>query len=406
LGSSKARAAQPMPGFRAVLSDGVEGSRKAPVPAAMGGVKLIVFDFDQTLSIVHVFKSLAGWADRGQSSQASKCRVSRPFACTERGQVRRIRELDKMEPFKEASFSVSVFGGEARVEQIRQTLCTLKERDTELVICTKGFVGVVKRCLSDLGLLDFFTEVYGNIGCGTYGETAYDRAADLTIDTPEEALLLGTEAQADWLTKDRLVMQLMRRSRLRREQALLVEDDPDEIRRAGSVCRTLWVREAEGMTPEHLTRLRRLTEPSCSFAPAPGAKRAAGSAATACERPMPSIAGCAPVRRSAATSLSPMTRALAAAAALSTATPRELPKRATLPFNPRAADALAVLSPARNRASQRACSGPPERAFRRSNSPVPPVPGPIEPRRRRHTRLCGDMQRIPSGNFGCAVAVR
>ncbi|CAK0871133.1 unnamed protein product, partial [Prorocentrum cordatum] len=62
-----------------------------PDAGASGAVRLIVFDFDQTLSVVHVFKSLAGWGDK----QAEKTmQVPRPFASTERGQVRRIREID------------------------------------------------------------------------------------------------------------------------------------------------------------------------------------------------------------------------------------------------------------------------------------------------------------------------
>ncbi|CAK0871134.1 unnamed protein product, partial [Prorocentrum cordatum] len=85
------RPAPSAPPLRAAAGGGREAAPDRPDAGASGAVRLIVFDFDQTLSVVHVFKSLAGWGDK----QAEKTmQVPRPFASTERGQVRRIREID------------------------------------------------------------------------------------------------------------------------------------------------------------------------------------------------------------------------------------------------------------------------------------------------------------------------
>jgi len=222
-----------------------------------GGVRIIIFDFDQTLSCVHVFKSLAGWGE-GRSQQRGLLRVPRPFACTERGQVRRIEELNRTEPFHAEGFARVAFGGEQRVEELRRFLSMLANRGVELIICTKGLVGAAKKCLSDLRLLDFFSEVYGNVGGDAYGDTGYDRAAARAELSPEESALLGSSLSGSWRTKTELIGRLLVQRRLRPQQAVLVEDDPEEIRKASTVCRTHWVREAEGMILEDFAALVRL----------------------------------------------------------------------------------------------------------------------------------------------------
>lgn len=96
---------------------------------AGGGVRLVVFDFDQTLSVVHVFKSLAGWGDKEKGEKILP--VPRPYASTERGQVRRIHELD-VAASRLGNFASAAFGGPVRVEQLRQFLQRLKEKDGAL----------------------------------------------------------------------------------------------------------------------------------------------------------------------------------------------------------------------------------------------------------------------------------
>jgi len=244
----------------AETAESPEAEKQPAAPAeelsAVGGGKLIVFDFDQTLSVIHVFKTLAGWNDRSQALP-----VPEPHASTEHGQVRRIQELSREPVFKADGFAMAAFGGEKRVQEVRLLLRTLTEQNVELVICTKGFVGVARKCLSDLGLLTFFSEVYGNVGNTTYESTPYDKEVARVDPTEEETLLLGSTYQADWSTKDKLISQVMRKKSLRHEQVVLVDDDPEEIRRANAVCRTLWVKNGTGITNEEASKLHRFSMP-------------------------------------------------------------------------------------------------------------------------------------------------
>mmetsp|Transcript_145712 Transcript_145712/g.256962 ORF Transcript_145712/g.256962 Transcript_145712/m.256962 type:complete len:392 (-) Transcript_145712:69-1244(-) len=218
------------------------------------GVRLVVFDFDQTLSVIHVFKALAGW------NKDSATHVPKPFATTERGQVRRIAELNQSEPFsKRGGFAKAMFGGEARVDQVRQLLRALVARDIQLVICTKGLVGAVRKCLHDLDLLHYFCQVYGNVG-DNYGETTYDKELSRARPSSSERQFLGSPDVSSWRSKDKLIAQLMLHAGLHRDQVVLVEDDPEEIRRANSVCRTIWVREASGINIRHCSALRDMVE--------------------------------------------------------------------------------------------------------------------------------------------------
>mmetsp|Transcript_8903 Transcript_8903/g.15712 ORF Transcript_8903/g.15712 Transcript_8903/m.15712 type:complete len:247 (-) Transcript_8903:209-949(-) len=214
-------------------------------------VRLYVFDFDQTLTVFHVFKTLAGWP----KGDGSLC-IPEPFATSELGQACRVEELSKTD-FKEAGgFASIAFGGPERVEQVRSMLNFLKENGAVLMICSKGLVGTVQLCLSDLGLLSYFTQVYGHIG-ETYGTTDYDLQVSKASSA---ARLLGTPDQALLGSKDKLVAALMSKRGLQPSEAVLVEDDPEEIRKARKICRTFFVKAACGLTPEQMALLMKMSD--------------------------------------------------------------------------------------------------------------------------------------------------
>eukprot|EP00930_Biecheleria_cincta_P046942 TRINITY_DN32467_c0_g1_i1.p1 TRINITY_DN32467_c0_g1~~TRINITY_DN32467_c0_g1_i1.p1 ORF type:complete len:301 (-),score=58.73 TRINITY_DN32467_c0_g1_i1:99-1001(-) len=226
---------------------------------AKKGVRLVVFDFDNTLSTVHVFKSLAGCNVDPLTGKAVEFFVPSPHALTEEGQMRRIAELSESEFKAQGGFAQTVFGGSARVEDVRALLCGLREEGTELVVCTKGLVGPVSKILDSLELLSYFSQVYGNIGC-KYGANPYDLET-MAAEAAEETLkLVGSDEQGDWTSKAELISKLMRSKGLSRDQCVLVEDDPKEIRRAARVCRTIHVTEAAGVTKEHASALLRMAE--------------------------------------------------------------------------------------------------------------------------------------------------
>lgn len=70
---------------------------------------VIVFDFDQTLSITHVFKILAGFEQAQSSGNKSPFAIKPPFAFSEKGQLKRTMELEDSKPGK--SWSHFVMGG-------------------------------------------------------------------------------------------------------------------------------------------------------------------------------------------------------------------------------------------------------------------------------------------------------
>lgn len=132
----------------------------------------------------------------------------------------------------------------------------LREKEVELVICTKGLVGTVRKCLEEVELNAYFAEVYGNIG-DRYGETEYDLMVNKS--DPEIVRFLGAVSSAGWRSKSSLIALLMEQRGLKHSEACLVEDDEDEIWKADPVCRTIFVADRAGMTAEHFETLRRYT---------------------------------------------------------------------------------------------------------------------------------------------------
>lgn len=213
-------------------------------------VRLFLFDFDQTLSVVHVFKSLAGWPKQQDTSILS---IPKPYATSEFGQVIRLDQLNREHFQEDGGFLSVAFGGAERIRQVSKVLETLKAQESELIICTKGFVGPVRFSLERLGLFPYFSQIYGHIG-DTYGATPFDKQV-AEEQHPELQALLGERWQEQWTSKDQLAVSLMRQKGLNADQVVLVEDDPQEIRKARSVCRTLLVKEARGLTSSQLEQL-------------------------------------------------------------------------------------------------------------------------------------------------------
>eukprot|EP00811_Abedinium_folium_P022834 NODE_3228_length_2071_cov_7.442901.p1 GENE.NODE_3228_length_2071_cov_7.442901~~NODE_3228_length_2071_cov_7.442901.p1 ORF type:complete len:592 (-),score=174.38 NODE_3228_length_2071_cov_7.442901:135-1910(-) len=213
-------------------------------------LRLVVFDFDQTLSELHVFKTLAGLGGPFMLP---------PYARTELGQVLRISELDSLSPFADrGGFALAAFGGRDRAMHLRQQLEDLQDKGLELLVCTKGLVGAAQKCLEDVGIRHCFSAVYGNIG-DVYGETAFDTAA---VATPEALRLLGSERMSGWTSKDSLIGKLMEERGLAHiSEACLVEDDPEEVDRANYACRTLLITPPRGMRARHFAELRNMAAP-------------------------------------------------------------------------------------------------------------------------------------------------
>jgi hypothetical protein len=193
----------------------------------------IVFDFDLTLSAYHVFNYLS--------------REASPIALSEMGQLSLITELNNLPTFSQCGgFAVKMMGGPFRIEELRRMLSMLSKFGVDCVICTKGLVGPVTKILSDAGLLDFFSGVYGNTGV-KYGQSAFDESCDLSAD---DLRFLSQEFNQIDSTKREFIEQYMGNNGFCYENVIFVDDTYDEIASAEDLCRTVHVSTLGGM--DHL----------------------------------------------------------------------------------------------------------------------------------------------------------
>jgi phosphoglycolate phosphatase-like HAD superfamily hydrolase len=218
------------------------------------GLKLAIFDNDNTLTVKHVFKGLAFDVHRPVPPDME---VEDPHAKTELGQIRRIQMYD--ESYGDRAFATAAFGGPVRVAQIRDLLDFLKARGVVMIIITKGFVGPAKMCLRKLGLLDHFADVYGHVGVSnSYGATDYDRQQLLQPPSTDEAELLGKVYQDSWGAKAQLISWIMQMGNLQKSEVVFFEDDELEITSAGRHCTTVWVQDRAGIDESHISRVKEM----------------------------------------------------------------------------------------------------------------------------------------------------
>jgi len=181
---------------------------------------IVFFDFDFTLTVVHVFKSLAGWVDAQVCMLAMRGMVvSEPHALTERGQLRRLSELGP-------AWIEQAFGGFSRVTAIRKLLDGLINSGCQIVLVTRGYVGVARKCLQEVDLLGKFDALYGNIGVAYGTRTAYDIETEQNVTGLSEEVdrlwsLLGKWKEGEWDSKTEIVHRYQHQYMLTREQVPL-----------------------------------------------------------------------------------------------------------------------------------------------------------------------------------------
>jgi len=211
-------------------------------------LRLAVFDFDLTLSSVHVFNTLAG----GNVSHGFA--IPPPYAKTERGQLALLADIDARPEYRsQGGFALGSFGGEERVGHIAALLDEFGRTGIECIICTRGLVGPVRKCLEKLGLTRYFTKVYGNIGA-TYGATEYDLR--LPPASGNDSRFLGGPELAGWGSKQQLISRCMRERNLSASDALFIDDDPSEVKSLLGVCVTVQVQSTRGIAQWEFDSLR------------------------------------------------------------------------------------------------------------------------------------------------------
>lgn len=210
-----------------------------------------VFDFDQTLSEAHVYYALAG----GDSA----IHIPPPFARSERGQLARIAELDATPEFSTlGGFAEAAFGGHKRVKDLGTLFEEFRAAGVESVICSRGFVGPIRKCLDQAGLLGYFSHIYANAGDTGVDGTDYDLHVNGQAPSAHDSMYLGSSRNTGWGSKGRLVLRCMHERNLGHDEVIFVDDTGSEISSVDGLCLTLHIQPAKGMAPEHFQHLRSL----------------------------------------------------------------------------------------------------------------------------------------------------
>jgi len=197
-------------------------------------LKAVFFDFDLTLSVIHVFNSLAAGAGG---------LVPPPLAKSEHGQLARITDLDQSPHMRSAGgFAVLAFGGPARIAQLQQLFLQLRSSGIECFVITRGLVGPCRKILDQIGLLVNFSQVYGNTS-NFYGLHEYDKGANPGTD----ARYLGSPECQIPSSKQSVVAEYMRCRGLEFNDVLFVDDTLDEVRNMQRTCQTIHVKTRTGM---------------------------------------------------------------------------------------------------------------------------------------------------------------
>jgi len=194
-------------------------------------IKVVIFDFDLTLSVEHVFNFL---------SQAP------PAASSEGGQLARIPELDQRPDYcNRGGFASVVMGGADRIAMLRKTLALLQSSSVDCLVCTRGLVGPVRKLLDQIGLLSYFSDVYGNTG-RTYGMLAHDYVIDMRRMTQpgQDEHFLGSPENQIPGSKQKFVQGYMDRQGLKFSEVLFVDDTLLEVQNMQETCRIIHVTTA------------------------------------------------------------------------------------------------------------------------------------------------------------------
>jgi hypothetical protein len=211
------------------------------------GLKLAVFDFDSTLTTFHVFASLAGCATTPDNK---KLEVPPPYARSERGQMSRLCALDADIKWGPGVFAFEAFGGPDRVAQLHDMLRELREQNVECVVLSKGMEATIMKCLKQVKLSMYFTDVVGNTGC-SMGAEDFDTKLKYSEDIP------GAQTVVD---KSENLRTLMVDRRLHGSQAVLIDDEASTIETARSTCRTIHVDSGSGIQEKEIQLVRDMLE--------------------------------------------------------------------------------------------------------------------------------------------------
>eukprot|EP01084_Bolivina_argentea_P151916 265100_1 len=160
-------------------------------------VKLVIYDFDQTITCDHLYYELDG----GQED-----------------------ELKKMSDDK----LLDVFGGKDRQQRLIQHFERIESTECELIIISYGWVKVMQNALKRMQLYKYFNKPSSIIG----------KDSELLKNCN------GSKAQC--------ISKLKSNRKLRSTQILFIDDDNANIQRATRYCDSICIKQRKGMTNNHM----------------------------------------------------------------------------------------------------------------------------------------------------------
>jgi hypothetical protein len=214
-------------------------------------LKVVIFDFDCTLTVAHVFATLAGVP----SSSKTTLSVPPPHVRSELGQLLRLAELEKEEGWGPAAFAVKVFGGDERLSQLRLLLVELHSEGIACMVCSRGMQATLRKLLEQVNLLCYFSMTKGSCGAAL-GLTNYDMRLLNPGFSGEGEVYLDATSYQGLEDKSDTITQWMQDFGLHADEVLYIDDDEEEIQRVVNVCRTMFVSGDNGMGAEEFQRIR------------------------------------------------------------------------------------------------------------------------------------------------------
>ena len=159
-------------------------------------LRIVFYDFDQTLSVIHIFHETRGAEDvSGESDQ----------------------------------FFIDAFGGEERIDRLKKHFERLAQAEVKCIIVSYGYTAVIKESLTRVGLIGFF----------------------------KEGAIFGRDSEALKRfrgKKHKVISEEMGSGNIGRKEAIFVDDSKKNIDECVEVgtCRTLHVYERRGLTEKDL----------------------------------------------------------------------------------------------------------------------------------------------------------
>ena len=162
-------------------------------------LRIVFYDFDQTLPVIHIFHETNGADDVSEKSD---------------------------------QFFVDAFGGEERIERLKKHFERLARAEVKCSIVSYGYTAVIKESLTRVGLIGFF----------------------------KEGTIFGRDSEALKRfrgKKHKVISEEMRLGKIGHEEAIFIDDSKKNIEECeeDGTCRFLHVHERRGLTEKDLVFL-------------------------------------------------------------------------------------------------------------------------------------------------------